>query len=531
VIGTVAEVTSALTLEAEEVPALVEALAAYQARFAPLFERQEQRAWAALYLRGLLTAEVPRKNVEAMALHLLGAGEAAPRQVRALQQFLGDGGWDDDALLAEHQRLVEETLGEADGVLIVDDSEVPKQGTPSVGVARQWCGATGKRDNCQAGVFLAYASRRGYTLLDRRLYLPERWFEPDSAGRWRACGIPDDTPFATKPALAAQLVATLQAAGRLRARWVVADEDYGKDPVFRERVAAAGLDYLVEVACATRIWPLTEPHGQAARARPTTWVPSQPDGRRGRPPTRAQRHPDSPAPWRVDAYAAAIPEECWQRFRILEGQKGPLVADFVARRVVLSRDGLPGPEGWLLIRRSVGGPDDPIARKYYLSQASAQAPLAELVRVSGMRWPIESCFTEGKGELGLDHYETRSWRGWHHHMTLVCLAHHFLVQLQARLRPREGGHRAPPDRPRAVGGAARPAPPDPAPPPPRARRGRPAAAPHAPSQPGRRPHALTRGVASTAPRCRLGAGAPAVPSSPQLGRLSGTSPPAPMPAQ
>jgi SRSO17 transposase len=224
-IETVAEAASSLTLSAEELPALVEALAAYQARFAPLFKRQEQRDWAALYLRGLLTAEVPRKNVEALALHLLGAGEAAARHVRALQQFLGEGGWEDEALLAEHQRLVAETLGEADGVLIVDGSEVPKQGTHSVGVARQWCGATGKKDNCQAGVFLAYASRQGYTLLDRRLYLPARWFEPEYAARWQACGIPDDTPFATKPALAASMVETLQAAHRLRARWLVADED------------------------------------------------------------------------------------------------------------------------------------------------------------------------------------------------------------------------------------------------------------------------------------------------------------------
>ena len=170
--------TSRLTvreLASEEVASLAEELVAYHQHFAPLFYRREQREWAAVYLRGLLTADVPRKNIEAMALRLLGVEPHAERQVRALQQFVGEGSWDDEALLAEHQRLVNETLGEEDGVLIIDGSDFPKHGSHSVGVAPQWCGNTGKKDNCQAGVFLGYASRKGATLLDRRLYLPESW--------------------------------------------------------------------------------------------------------------------------------------------------------------------------------------------------------------------------------------------------------------------------------------------------------------------------------------------------------------------
>ena len=137
-------------LTPEEVVPLAEELVAYAQHFAPCFYRREQREWAAVYLRGLLTADVPRKNVEAMALRLMGAGPHAERQVRALQQFIGEGSWDDDALLAEHQRLVEETLGEEDGVLIIDGSDFPKHGQHSAGVAPQWCGNTGKKDNCQA---------------------------------------------------------------------------------------------------------------------------------------------------------------------------------------------------------------------------------------------------------------------------------------------------------------------------------------------------------------------------------------------
>src|SRR2546430_2625749 len=213
-------------LTPEEVASLAEELVVYHQRFAPLFYRREQREWAAVYLRGLLTADVPRKNVEAMALRLLGVGPHAERQVRALQQFIGEGAWDDDALLAEHQHLVNETLGEEDGVLIVDGSDFPKHGAHSVGVAPQWCGNTGKKDNCQAGVFLGYASRKGATLLDRRLYLPAAWFTQEYEERWRACAIPPGTLFQTKHDLAAELVTRVVQSGRLRARWVVCDEGF-----------------------------------------------------------------------------------------------------------------------------------------------------------------------------------------------------------------------------------------------------------------------------------------------------------------
>jgi SRSO17 transposase len=430
------------TLTAADLDGLVEELAAYHAHFAPLFRRPEQRAWAAVYLRGLLTAEVPRKNVEALALRLLGAGAGAANRVRALQQFVGDGGWDDAGLLAAHRRLVDETLGADDGVLLVDGHETPKQGRHSVGVARQWCGHSGKQDNCQAGVFLGYASRQGYTLLDRRLYLPAVWFTEAYADRRWACRIPRGTPFRTKHALAGELVEAAVAAGTLRARWVVADEGYGDSPALLDRWAATGLWYLAEVARDTQVWPLTAPDGQTPRARPTGWVPPRVASGKGPAPTKTRLHPASPAPQRVDAWAAAVPPDRWQRYRLLEGSKGPLVAAFVAVRVVMVRERLPGPEGWLLVRRSVPSGDAESAEpadKYYLSNAPVETPLAELVRLSGLRWPIEACFAEGRQELGLDHYETRTWRGWHHHTTLVLLAHHFLVRLQRRLDPREGG--------------------------------------------------------------------------------------------
>jgi SRSO17 transposase len=426
-------------LTPEEVASLGEELAAYAQHFAPFFYRREQRDWAAVYLRGLLTADVPRKNVEAMALRLMGAGPHAERQVRALQQFVGEGSWDDKALLAEHQRLVNETLGEEDGVLIIDGSDFPKHGSHSVGVAPQWCGNTGKKDNCQAGVFLGYASRKGATLLDRRLYLPESWFDEDHQTLWQDCRIPDEIPFQTKHELAAQLVEKVMADVRLKARWVVCDEGYGDAPAFLARLAGAGLWYLAEVPRDTKVWPLLETDGQTERRRPSSWVPPQTRSRKGPAPRRERLHPASPAKVTVEELAKQWPSSAWQRFRLLEGHKGPLVADFLVLRAVLPLDRLPGSEAWVVIRRKVSGEASEPEWKFYLSNAPIETPLSTFVRVSGMRWPIETCFAECKGELGMDQYELRFWRGWHHHMTLVFLAHHFLVRWQQRLNQREGG--------------------------------------------------------------------------------------------
>ena len=422
---------------AVEVAALAEELAAYHAHFAPFFRRSEQRAWAGVYMRGLLTADVPRKNAEAMALRLLGAGDGAEARVRALQQFIGEGGWADDALLAEHRRLVDRTLGEGDGVLIVDESAIPKRGDHSAGVARQWCGALGKQENCQVGVFLGYASRKGYALLDRRLYLPKEWFGADHRERWAACRIPEETAFASKAELAGRVVATAMAGG-LRARWLACDEWYGRDTGFLDAVAGHGLRYLAEVSKHTMVWPLGDPATGQASARPRTWIPPRGASGRGRVPVRQRVQPDSPPPLRVDAVAAQLAAGQWHRYRILEGARGPLVADFAALRAVAVRGGLPGPEVWLVLRRSLPGDGGAPEVKFYLSNAPADAPLAALVRVSGLRWPIESCFEESKEEVGLDQYELRFWRGWHHHMTMVILAHHFLVRLRQRLAPRGG---------------------------------------------------------------------------------------------
>jgi SRSO17 transposase len=407
-----------INLAARDVEALADELLAYHAHFAPLFARSEQRTWALTYFQGQL-ADLERKSIEPMALaHPAG-------NVQALQQFISLGAWDDAEVLKTHQQLVADTLGDPQtGVLILDGCDFPKQGSHSVGVARQWCGALGKVANCQASVVACYASRHGYTLVDRRLYMPEKWFSPAYQGRREECGLPADLTFQTEPELAWALIERLHTEQVLPFGWVIADEHFGNNPALLDRIAAAELYYLMEVPHDTLVW----------QQRPATAVPRA-SGKKGRPPQRARLAADAPAPMRVDVVASDGALR-WRSYQIQEGAKGPLVAAFAFVRVVAVRDGLPGPDQWLVLRRSLGERPE---LKTYLSNAPAATKETTLVRKSGMRWPIEAAILECKSEVGMDQYEVRGWRGWHHHMTMTLLAHHFLVRQRCHLGEKSGG--------------------------------------------------------------------------------------------
>jgi SRSO17 transposase len=399
-------------LASRDVEALADELVAYHAHFAPLFQRSEQRTWALAYLHGQLL-DLDRKSIEPMALALAGG------DVQGMQQFISLGAWADERVLEKHQDLVADTLGDAEtGVLILDGCDFPKQGSYSVGVARQWCGALGKGANCQASVVACYASKHGYTLVDRRLYLHHSWFTPDYRSRWERCGIPEDISFPTRPDLAADIVTTLRTRQVLPFQWGTCDEAYGQNPAFLDRISALGLYYLAEVPHDTRVWV----------KRPPTAVPAR--GKRGPAPTRERLTADAAAPVRVEELAAQMLRSQWQRFQIKEGAKGPMVAEFVCLRVVPVRDELPGAESWLVLRRSLGETPE---LKTYLSNAPASMRRSKLVWASGMRWPVELAIEESKGEVGLDEYEVRGWRGWHHHTALSFLAHHFLVRQRCRM--------------------------------------------------------------------------------------------------
>src|SRR6516164_10485862 len=307
-------------------------------RFTPLLvndqRTESRRERAKAYLRGLLLDAESTKTAEAIALKVHGD----PSQVRMTQVFLGQSAWRDEPLRQELVSWVDQELGSEQGTLIVDESGIPKCGDKSVGVARQYCGATGKIDNCQVGVFLAYASGQGHTLLDARLYLPEEEWAKDPARR-QAAGVPAEVVFRTKPELAAELV--LGPGQALRHGWVTFDEGYGKDPGFLSRLEEAGERYLGEVPKSVRVW----------RQRPVVEEPGR--GGSGRPRQKPRVRADQPAPQTVEQVAAALPARAWQRLAFREGTKGTQQAEFARLRVVAERDDLPGLELWLVVERGL----------------------------------------------------------------------------------------------------------------------------------------------------------------------------------
>jgi SRSO17 transposase len=421
---TLIETTPKMDLAIQDIEHLVEALRAYHAIYSPLFQRREQRASAYTYLQGLL-APLPRKSIEPMVLAVDGV---APKAVRAMQSFISEGQWNDERLLHQHWKEVEADLGADDGVLMVDGSDFPKQGVHSVGVKRQYCGELGKRANCQAGVFVGYVSLQGYTVLDRRLYVPAEWLTDDTyTERRQQCGLPPDLTFKTKPALAQEMLAAVVQSQALRCRWVVADEAFGGNPGFLDAVAGLGLWYFTEVPHTTRVWA----------ERPATYIP--PRRGRSRRPQRERLVEGAPKARAVLEVAGALPTEAWTLQTIKEGSQGPRVAEFAAIRVVTVRDTLPGPDVWLVLRRHVETGE----LKSYLCNAPGDTALEKLVQMSGMRWPIETCFEDSKQLLGMGDYEVRSWSGWHHHMTLVILAHFFVVRMSLRLKKSSSSDVAP----------------------------------------------------------------------------------------
>jgi SRSO17 transposase len=361
------------------------------ARLGRRFRRPEARARAAAYLRGLL-AEVERKNGWQLAER---AGYAHPR---GIQRVLDRYAWDADAVRDDLRAYVVAELGDPRAVLVVDETGFPKQGTRSAGVARQYCGTLGKRANCQVGVFLGYASPKGHVGLDRALCLPQEW--TDDRVRCRAAGVPDDVAFRTKPALARELVERALDAG-VPAAWVAGDEVYGADSKFRFPLEARGQAYVLAVRSTQPI---------------STWPPYGP-----------------PDYLTVADLAAAVPAGAWSRLSCGAGAQGPRVYDWAYAPV---RPALREDAAWVhavLLRRHPERTDE---LAFYLVYCPAATPLAEVVRAAGARWTIDDAFKLAKGQVGLDQYEVRSWRGWHRHVTLALLALAVLTVGAGRARKR-----------------------------------------------------------------------------------------------
>src|SRR5215210_2997736 len=379
-------------------------LDALAARIAPRFVRAEPRRRALAYLSGLLSP-LERKNGWQLAE---AAGDATPDGV---QDFLSRRRWDADAVRDDLRAYVVEHLGDPDAVLALDETGFLKKGDKSAGVQRQYSGTAGRIENCQVGVFLGYASRHGRALVDRALYLPERWVR--DAARCAAAGIPEGLTLTTKPQLGlAMLDRALEA--DVPFAWVAGDSVYGADHRIRRRLEARGRGYVLAVTSGQRLG----------------FVP-------------------------VESWLAKVPPEGWRRLSAGDGAKGPRLYDWA---YLPYRGAAPGWRMGLLVRRSPAKPDE---LAFYLTHAPEGTTLARLVRVAGTRWTIEGCFEAAKGEVGLDEYEVRSWTGWHRHTTLAMLAHAYLAALRkaalgGRGRARLGRRTAPPHRARGAAPALAP---------------------------------------------------------------------------
>jgi SRSO17 transposase len=399
----------------------------FHARFAPLFGRKEARQRSEQYLRGLLVQDQERRNAENLAEAIDGASP------RALQRFLTDAPWQPEPVIDQLQAYVGERLATPRGVLIVDDSGVAKQGTHSVGVARQYSGTLGKVGNCQIGVFLAYASERGHALVDQRLYLPRAWI--DDPERCKAAGVPERVTYQSKAEQALTMIQASRQRGSLPAQWVTADAGFGEIPSFRASLDAAGWWYVLEVPKTTPLvarQPGVSPPpfapGERIRARPDLQLP----------------------PTTIEILALGLRSGDWQELTVAEGAQGPRSYQFAARRVHEFNDQVLGRESWALFRRNLDGSE----LKYYLSNAPITTSLATLAWVTSCRWSIETEFKTEKGHTGLDEYEVRRWNGWHHHLTLALLAGAFLMGLEQEWGGKSAAGDAPADRPGAPGTAA-----------------------------------------------------------------------------
>jgi SRSO17 transposase len=367
-------------------------------RYLPLFYRQEQRELAEVVLQGRLS-NLQRKTSEPIA-------NLADRQRKPVQHFVGAGCWDDEAVMAELRHEVAEVLADPEAVLVLDPSGFPKKGTASCGVNRQWCGRLGKVDNCQIGVFVAYVSARGWALVDRRLYLPEDWAA--DAERREQTHVPVDIVFQETWRMGLELLDRVRPT--LPGGWIAGDDEFGRASAFRAALRQRRLRYVLDVPCNTTIRDLSE----------------RPAAGKRRPPWR-----------RVDAWAQAQPASRWRKVRRGDGAKGPRVVRVLEAWVqTKDEDGCVGPRERLVVIRTVDGPPQ---TWYTLSNAPADIPVAQVAHAHGRRHGVEEALQAGKGEVGLGHYEMRSWVGWHHHMTLSLLALWFLVREQQRLGKKNPG--------------------------------------------------------------------------------------------
>lgn len=380
----------------EELEDCLDHLKGFMKPFVERLPREELRGHGENFVRGLLS-DLERKSTEPIA-------ERAQEDRRSLQRFIGESPWDPGPLIGELCAQVVQDLGSPQGVLVLDPSAFPKKGTDSVGVARQWCGRLGKVDSCQLGVFLGYVSHAGHTVVDGRLYLPKEWVRDKR--RRAMCHVPQSARYQSVHDLSLEMLERRR--HQFPHAWVVGDDEFGRPAWFRKRLRQMNERYVLEIPSNTMVCAAENP-----------------------PKTGGLGQPRKAPFQQAAAWKDTLPQDRWVRISIRDGIKGPLVV-WATRARRRARDGKKrrGEVEWLLVTRTESSVPEV---RYYLSNAEEEASLEEMVHAANGRHWIEDCFERGKGEVGLDHYEVRSWIGWHHHITLCLLALWFLVLEQRRL--------------------------------------------------------------------------------------------------
>lgn len=335
---------------------------------------------------------------------------------QSLQHFASNSPWGDEPVLDDVSHSVTGHIGDSQhGGLHIDESGFPKQGNDSVGVSRQYCGRLGKVDNCQVGVFLGYTSNSNRMLLDKRLYLSEEWIHDKE--RRKKCGVPENLVFQTKAQLGLELIHKAVERG-IPFGWIGMDSHYGQQPWLLDELESQKLVYIADIPCDSRVW----------LELPKTEIPLR-KGDIGRNPTKLKADTQ---PIEVRQIASQLEQNQWHRMYIRDTERGQLWSLLAFLRVYPVVDELPGRQTWLILRKDEGEQK----LKYQYSNAPSETPLERLSEMSHSRYWMERAIQDAKGEAGLAEYELRSWRGWHHHITMTILAMLFLLELQLDWKPK-----------------------------------------------------------------------------------------------
>jgi len=390
---------------------VLQMLANHMEPFSKHFFRSEQVEHFTTYIKGFLS-DLKRKSAEPIAITYGGRSksESGVSRVRAVSRLLTGGKWDTDGMRKDYTSQVSEVLSEEGGMITCDGTSFPKKGKNSACVAPQYCGASGKIDNCQDSIMIGYAGNKGYGIIDYQLFAPEKWFEPEYKELRKKCGLPSDLKYKSKLKMANEMIEKAYKSGQFKANYIGADSWFGSSSSFIDNLPS-GLKYFVDIKSNMKVF----------RSRPRMILP---------PPKGQGRKPTVEKPEFAAVSVKSIAEDpnlIWGETCLGIGSKGPMLAKDAFLRVVDVRDDKPGNDVWLYIRKLEDG-----TTKYALCNAPETAAPNELRIPATQRWAIEQCFEECKDHLGMDHYEVRSWDGWHRHIILCLIAHLFVIKLRIK---------------------------------------------------------------------------------------------------